>query len=134
MVVQEPEGQRVLLQHLSSKRVSAFELAMCKRFDMSRVGEVDELLPLAALDSFEYLVGAVESHRPSSRKMPGGRRRPRKDFEFLVRWKDLPEGEDNPSWEPWSNVSLRSCEPYLDYLRQPEVRSALGEDFGAADA
>lgn len=134
VVVQEPEGQRVLLQHLSSKRVSAFELAMCKRFDMSLVGEVDELLPLAALDSFEYLVGAVESHRPSSRKMPGGRRRPRKDFEFLVRWKDLPEGEDNPSWEPWSNVSLRSCEPYLDYLRQPEVRGALGEDFGAADA
>ena len=129
LVVSAPEGQRVTLQHLASKRVGDFELAMCKRFDLGLVGEVDELLPLAAADHFEYVVAEVEQHRPLRRKLPNGRPRPKGDFEFLVRWEGLPLGEDNPSWEPWSNGSLRSCEPYLQYLRRPEVVELLGSNF-----
>ena len=130
LVVSAPEGQRVTLQHLSSKRVGDFELAMCKRFDLDLVREIDELLPLAAADHFEYVVAEVEQHRPLHRKTPNGRLRPKGDFEFLVRWEGLPLGEDNPSWEPWSNGSLRSCEPYLQYLQRPEVVEVLGASFG----
>ena len=132
LVVNAPEGQRVTLQHLSSKRVGDFELAMCKRFDLGLVSEVDELLPLAAADHFEYVVAEVEQHRPSRRKLPNGRLRPKGDFEFLVRWEGLPLGEDNPSWEPWSNGSLRSCEAYVQYLQRPEVVGVLGASFGEA--
>ena len=61
LVVSAPEGQRVTLQHLSSKRVGDFELAMCKCFDQELVGEVDELLPLASADHFEYVVEGPRS-------------------------------------------------------------------------
>ena len=61
--------------------------------------------------------------------MPGRRRRPKSDFEFQVRWADLPEGEDNPSWEPWTNLSLRESAPFQAYLQRPEVVAVLGHDF-----
>ena len=86
----------------------------------------------AAADHFEYVVAEVEQHRPSRRKLPNGRLRPKGDFEFLVRWEGLPLGEDNPSWEPWSNGSLRSCEAYVQYLQRPEVVGVLGASFGEA--
>jgi hypothetical protein len=129
LVVSEPVGQRVTLQHLSSKRVSDFALNMCKRCDMSLMSEVDDWLPLAAADHFEYLVTAVEQHRPAQRRLANGRLRPKSDFEFLVRWEGLPVDDENPSWEPWSNASLRSTDAFAAYLSRPEVSAALGADF-----
>jgi transposase InsO family protein len=129
LVVSEPVGQRVTLQHLSSKKVSEFALNMCKRCDMSLMSDVDDWLPLAAADHFEYLVEAVEQHRPAQRRLPNGRLRPKSDFEFLVRWEGLPIGDENPSWEPWSNASLRSTDAFSAYLSKPEVIAALGADF-----
>ena len=129
LVVSEPVGQRVTLQHLSSKRVSDFALNMCKRCDMSLMSDVDDWLPLAAADHFEYLVEAVEQHRPAQRRLPNGRLRPKSDFEFLVRWEGLPIDDENPSWEPWSNASLRSTDAFSAYLSRPEVSAALGADF-----
>jgi len=90
LVVSEPVGQRVLLQHLSSKRVGEFALNMCKRCDMSLMSDTNDWLSLAAADHFEYLVESVEEHRPSQRRLPNGRLRPKSDFEFLVRWEGLP--------------------------------------------
>jgi len=109
LVVAEPEGQRVLLQHLSSKKVSEFALNMLKRCDLSLISDVNDWLPLAAADHFEYLVQSVEQHRPARRRLPSGKLRPKSDFDFLVRWEGLPDGEDNPSWEPWSNPESRWC-------------------------
>lgn len=129
LVVAEPEGQRVLLQHLSSKKVSEFALNMLKRCDLSLISDVNDWLPLAAADHFEYLVQSVEQHRPARRRLPSGKLRPKSDFDFLVRWEGLPDGDDNPSWEPWSNTSLRSCDAYLEYLQRSEVKDALGADF-----
>jgi hypothetical protein len=129
LVVSEPVGQRVTLQHLSSKKVSEFALNMCKRCDMSLMSDVDDWLPLAAADHFEYLVESIEQHRPAQRRLPNGRLRPKSDFEFLVRWEGLPISEDNPSWEPWSNVSLRTTDAFAAYLSRPEVGAALGADF-----
>ncbi len=48
----------------------------------------------------------VLDHRPKERRAGRGRRAPKKDFEFLVRWADLPEDESNP---------LHSC-PSLQVL------------------
>ena len=131
LVVEAPEGQSILLQHLASRRVGKFELPMLKRCDLSLMSDVNEWLPLAAQDNFEYVIGEVTAHRPEKRSLPHKRRRPKSDFEFLVRWADLPVGEDNPSWEPWANQSLRESEPYLEYLQRPEVVAALGADFAA---
>jgi hypothetical protein len=128
LVVEAPEGQSVLLQHLSSRAVGKFALTMCKRCNLELLSDVDSWLPLAAQDNFEYVIGDVVAHRPE-RRLPGKRRQPKSDFEFLVRWADLPEGEDNPSWEPWDNQSLRESAPYAAYLSRPEVREALGADF-----
>ena len=129
LVVDAPEGQKVLLQHLSSRTVGAFQLDMCKRCNMELVANVDDWLPLAAQDNFEYVVDEVVAHRPATRSAAGRKRRPKSDFEFLVRWADLPEGDQNPTWEPWTNQSLRESAPYAAYLSRPEVRDALGADF-----
>ena len=102
---------------------------MLKRCDLSLISDVNDWLPLAAADHFEYLVQSVEQHRPARRRLPSGKLRPKSDFDFLVRWEGLPDGEDNPSWEPWSNTSLRSCDAYLEYLQRSEVKDALGADF-----
>ena len=60
---------------------------------------------------------------------PGRRKLPKSNFEFLVRWAELPEGDENPTWEPWANQSLRESAPYAAYLSRPEVAAALGADF-----
>jgi hypothetical protein len=101
---------------------------------MSLLSSVDDWLPLAAADHFEYLVAAIEQHRPAQRRLANGRLRPKSDFEFLVRWEGLPVGDENPSWEPWSNTSLRTTDAFVAYLAKPEVVEALGADFGGPQA
>ena len=129
LVVEAPVGQKVLLQHLSCRRLGTFQLAMCKRCDLSLMSDVDDWLPLAAQDNFEYVIKEVVAHRPATRAQSGRKKRPKSDFEFQVLWADLPEGEDNPTWEPWANQSLRESEPYKTYLQRPEVVSKLGADI-----
>jgi hypothetical protein len=132
LVVDAPVGQTVQLQHLASRAVGTFQLDMCKRCDMTLVAEVDNWLPLAAQDNFEYVIAEICGHRPEKRSQQGKRKRPKADFEFLVRWADLPEGDDNPTWEPWSNQSMRESAPYAAYLAQSDVQAALGADFLAS--
>ena len=96
---------------------------------MELVAKVDDWLPLAAQDNFEYVVDEVVAHRPATRSSAGRKRRPKSEFEFLVRWADLPEGEDNPTWEPWSNQSMRESAPFAAYLAQSDVQEARGADF-----
>jgi transposase InsO family protein len=129
LVVTAPEGQRVLLQHLASKKVGEFQLSMLKRCNLDLMADVNDWLPLAAQDNFEYVVEAVLSHRPATRSTGSRKKRPKSDFSFLVRWADLPEGDENPSWEPWTNQSLRESAPYAAYLAEPSVAAALGQDF-----
>jgi hypothetical protein len=107
-----------------------------KRCSLDHYSSIDEALPLAALDSFEYLVERILSLRPGGkRKQHGKRPRPKAEYEFEVLWAGLPleEGE-NPSWESWSNTSLRSCEAYRIYCKSPEVAAVLGDDFYAGEA
>jgi hypothetical protein len=96
---------------------------------MSLVSDTNEWLSLAAADHFEYLVESIEQHRPAQRRLANGRLRPKSDFEFLVRWEGLPVNDENPSWEPWTNASLRTTDAFATYLAKPEVVAALGSDF-----
>ena len=66
-------------------------------------------------------------------KKSKGKKQPKKDFEFLVRWADLPEDDSNPSWEPWSNTSLRTCQAFEQYCAKLEVIEQLGPDFYVAE-
>jgi hypothetical protein len=129
-------GNVATIQHLSNKRVTRAHVKDLKRCSLDHYSNIDEALPLAALDSFEYLVERILNHRPAGkRKQAGKRPRPKRDYEFEVLWSGLPleEGE-NPSWESWSNQSLRTCEAYKTYCSQPEVSAVLGSDFYAGEA
>jgi hypothetical protein len=120
---------KLCLQHISSKVVGYFPLSDLKRCDLDQYASIEAVLSVAALDNFEYKVEEVIDHRPKQRGTIKGRKIPKKDFEFLVRWADLPEDESNPSWEPWSNSSLRSCEAFQQYCAKQEVVNQLGPDF-----
>ncbi len=65
------------------------------------------------------------------RRQRGRRARPKREYEFLVRYKYLPlsseEGSENPSWQPWSFV--RHLTALRDYCSLPLVENALGDDF-----
>ena len=132
----DDEGTNVVLvQHLATKVLSRVHARDLKTCSLDHFDNINEALEIAALDNFEYVVERILQHRPcGKRKQPGKRARPKGDYEFEVLWANLPleEGE-NPSWEPWSNSSLRSCEPFKQYCRQPEVLSELGADFGDGD-
>ena len=124
---------KLCLQHVAFKTVGYFALSDLKRCNLDQYASIEAVLPAAALDNFEYKVEEVLSHRPLRRNAAKGKKTPKKDFEFLVKWADLPEDDENPSWEPWSNGSLRSCEAYEAYCKRPEVMEQLGADFCVAE-
>ena len=125
---------KLCLQHIATKAVGYFPLCDLKRCNLDQYANVEAVLPVAALDNFEYSVAEVVDHRPKQRRTGRGRKLPKKDFEFLVRWADLPEDESNPSWEPWTNTSLRTCAPFEQYCSRPDVVAQLGADFCVAEA
>ena len=120
---------KVTLQHLSTKVVSDFHVNMCKWCDMSMMRQVEDAIPYAAKDSFEYEIEAIMQHTPAGPRRTASGLRNKNEFEFKVLWKDIPIGPDNPSWEPYSNESMRQCAPYQEYLRRPEVAADLGANF-----
>ena len=70
-------------------------------------------------------IEAILDHRPR-----GERKRKRRDtYEFQVLWRGLERSEDNPSWEPYANESLRASEPLTAYCKRSDVQAELGKDF-----
>jgi hypothetical protein len=127
----DPLGPIFTCQHLSSKKITEFHVSMLKRCNLDALESPEDAIPYAAMDSWEWEVEKVTAHSPAGpRKVRGKKLRPKKDYEFEVWWKGCPPGEDNPTMESWEqNVSLRTCQPYLDYLAKPEVQAELGTDF-----
>jgi len=126
----DPLSPMVLAQHIATKVVNRFAVNMLKRCDLSHLRSIEEAIPIAAKDSFEYVIQEIQAHRPTGpRRNARGKLRPKSDYEFQVLWRDFPLGEDNPTWEPWDNVSLRTSEPFLEYCARPEVAAQLGADF-----
>jgi hypothetical protein len=76
---------------------------------------------------------AILEHEPKGpRTFLSGKRklmRRKDDYSFKVLWKDIAQDESNPSWEPWSNESLRSSHLFEEYCKRPEVMADLGADF-----
>ena len=126
----DPTHPIVLLQHIASKKVDRFNASMCKRCNLDLLKTLEDAMPVAAADNFEYEIEAILDHRPR-----GERKRKRRDtYEFQVLWRGLERSEDNPSWEPYANESLRASEPFAAYCRRSEVQAELGRDFLPAEA
>jgi transposase InsO family protein len=125
----DPERLKVTLQHLSTKVVGEFHVNMLKRCDMSLMQKIDEAIPFAAKDCFEYEVEEIMQHAPAGPRRTASGLRNKNEYEFRILWKDIPLGADNPSWEPWSNESIRSCERYQAYIQRPDVIATLGAKF-----
>jgi transposase InsO family protein len=121
----DPTHPIILLQHIASKKIERFNANMCKRCNLDLLKELEEAIPIAAADNFEYEIETILDHRPR-----GERKRKRRDvYEFQVLWRGIERGEDNPSWEPWSNESLRASEPLQTYCSRSDVVAELGRDF-----
>jgi hypothetical protein len=125
----DAESQMVCCQHLSNKKVSLLHLNMLKFCDMSLMAKIEDAIPFAAKDSFEYEIAEVLAHRPLGPRKINGVLRPKTDFEFQCLWRDIELSEENPSWEPWSNTSLRTCEAYLDYTGSATFIALYGQKF-----
>lgn len=123
-------SQMALLQHLSTKKTGLFHKNMLKFCDMTALTTIEEAIPYAAKDSFEYEVAEILEHRPTgARKKTNKQPTPKSDYHFLCLWKDLIEDDQNPSWECWTNTSLRECEAFKEYLLKPDVIRDLGANF-----
>jgi transposase InsO family protein len=125
----DPESPMALLQHLSTKKTGLFHKNMLKFCDMTGLQAIEDAIPYAAKDLFEYEVAEVLQHRPAGPRKIAGKLIPKSDYEFRCLWKDLVEDEANPSWEPWSNATLRECEAYKEYLLRPDIIRELGSNF-----
>jgi transposase InsO family protein len=119
----------VTLQHIANKKVGVFHLNMLKFCDMSLLATIEDAMPYAAKDNFEYEIEAVLAHSPAGPRRISTGLRNKSDYMFQCLWKDLPLNADNPSWEPWTNESMRSCEAYQDYIQQPQIIVELGAKF-----
>jgi transposase InsO family protein len=125
----DPASPMALLQHLSTKKTGLYHKNMLKFCDMTGLRTIEDAIPYAAKDLFEYEVAEVIEHRPTGSRRTSGKLTPKSDYHFLCLWKDLVESDENPSWEPWTNSSLRECEAYKEYLRRPDVVRELGANF-----
>lgn len=125
----DPLSPMVFAQHIATKVTGKFAVSMLKCCDLSHLRNIDEAIPLAAKNSFEYVIQEVIAHRPVGPRKSRGKLRAKADYDFQVLWRDFPLGEDNPTWEPWENESLRSSEPFKTYCTRPEVAEQLGADF-----
>ena len=113
------------LQHIASKKIERFNASMCKRCNLDLFEKLEEAISYAAMDNFEYEIEAILDHAPR-----GERKRKRRDtYEFQVLWRGIERSEDNPSWEPYCNESLRASEPFATYCRRADVQAELGRDF-----
>lgn len=125
----DDESQMVCCQHLSNKKVSLLHLNMLKFCDMSLLTKIEDAIPYAAKDSFEYEIAEVLAHRPLGPRRINGTLRPKSEYEFQCLWKDIELSDENPSWEPWSNGSLRTCEAYSEYTESAAFTALYGSKF-----
>jgi hypothetical protein len=81
-------------------------------------------------------VDRIVDHRPSGPRRVNGRLRAKSKYEFLTQYKHIPlsqeEGDENPSWQPWSHV--KHLQAMRNYCSQPEVEVLLGTDFYVSES
>lgn len=114
----------MVLQHIANKKIERFNASMCKRCNLDLFDKVEEAIKYAACDNFEYEIEAILDHEPKGKRQ----RKAKSTYRFQVLWKGE-RSEDNPSWEPYSNESLRTSQPFIDYCQRSDVLADLGVDF-----
>ncbi len=71
------------LQHVATKKVGFFHINMLKYCDMTLLKDVEDALPYAPKESFEYEIEEIMCHRPTGpRKAADGKLRNKRDYEF----------------------------------------------------
>ena len=104
------------------------ELVIC---NMSHFREVHDAAPYALQDEWTYQVEQILDHRPAGPRRANGKLRPKHRYEFLTKYKHIPlsqeEGEENPSWQPWSHV--KHLQALSHYCNKPDIIAQLGNDF-----
>ena len=118
----------VTLQHIANKKIDRFNASMCKRCNLDLFDKVEDAIKYAAGDNFEYEIEAILDHEPKGKRQ----RKAKSTYSFQVLWKGE-RSEDNPSWEPYTNESLRTSQPFIDYCRRSDVLADLGADFVAQE-
>jgi len=118
--------------HAANRQVVKFSLHELTPFNVELMDSPEDYEKAAQRDFWEYSIDSIVNHRPQiPRRQRGRRARPKRDYEFLIRYKHLPlsseEGAENPSWQPWSFVQHLTA--LRDYCSQPGVEDALGNDF-----
>jgi hypothetical protein len=99
--------------------------------NMSHFRDVEAAIPYAIQDEWTYQVERILEHRPTGPRRTNGKLRAKKRYEFLTLYKHIPlsqeEGEENPSWQPWSHV--KHLQALSHYCNKPEIVAQLGNDF-----
>jgi hypothetical protein len=127
----DPSHSIVRVSHIATKKVESRHMSELVICDMSRFQEIEEAVPFAIQDEWTYQVDHISEHRPSGARRVNGRLRAKSKYEFLTVYKHIPlsqeEGDENPSWQPWSYV--RHLSALREYCNLPHVKLELGNDF-----
>jgi hypothetical protein len=133
VVVERPDPTQsiVRISHIATKKIEQRhmnELVVC---NMSHFREVHEAAPYALQDEWTYQVEQILDHRPAGPRRVNSKLRPKHRYEFLTKYKHIPlsqeEGEENPSWQPWSHV--KHLQALSHYCSKPDIIAQLGNDF-----
>lgn len=109
MVVQRIKGSTYSCKDLTTGKLIPFHVTRLKRYNMQ---QTDNALDVAAVDKDEWEVEEIVDHRGP----PDGY--PRKELEFLVRWKGYEPCDD--SWLPYAEVNeLQALDEYA--VHHPEL-------------
>lgn len=121
IVVEEmSDGNRYLIQHLNTMKVSEAHITMLKPF-IVRDLDGDELRELAAIDQGEEAIECILTHTytgPARRK-----KKSLEDYDFHVRWRGYDDSED--LWLPYAE--LKDTEALGDYLATHPELPSVGE-------
>ena len=118
---------RVSCMHCASKMVEQFGIQELRALDLTLLDSVDSLEQAAQRDDWDYTLDSIIDHKPKGQR----RRKAKSSYQFLVRYKYLPEseepGSENPSWQPYSSVA--HTEALQRYCEIPQVLEQLGPHF-----
>jgi hypothetical protein len=116
---------RVSCMHCASKIVEQFGIQELRALDLTLLDSVDSLEQAAQRD--DYTLDSIIDHKPKGQR----RRKAKSSYQFLVKYKYLPEseepGSENPSWQPYSSVA--HTEALQRYCEISQVLEQLGPHF-----
>jgi hypothetical protein len=113
--------------HCASKIVEQFGIQELRALDLTLLDSVDSLEQAAQRDDWDYTLDSIIDHKPKGQR----RRKAKSSYQFLVKYKYLPEseepGSENPSWQPYSSVA--HTEALQRYCEISQVLEQLGPHF-----